>query len=112
MKLHLLGILTIALSLSTAGCGKKSIEEICKDSCKKDEECNALESQTVADCSSSCEEQLKDISGDCEDSVRDLAKCADKASCEELEDGSECFSELLSTVIECPDLFSEEDEQF
>jgi hypothetical protein len=95
--------LTLTLCLSVIGCGKKPIEDVCEDSCKKNEECGTLDG-SIAECTDDCVDGLKEASEDCEDAVRDAGRCMNSASCEKLETGEACLSEVFSLLSECEDL--------
>lgn len=71
-------ILSVTMILVTAACS--SIEA---DFCEKLDECNALNGQSVDECTENSEKALEDLAdskrSDCEDEYQD---CVDKESCE------------------------------
>lgn len=88
---------------------EESMEDVCKDTCKKSDECDELLG-TVAECTDECLDSLQGASEDCEDAVRDVGRCQNGASCSELETGEVCITELFSLITECESLLGLSDE--
>lgn len=100
----------VSLLALVPGCKGKSAEEICTDSCNKQEECELSGGVSKEDCIAQCEEDLEDVGNKCLNALDDFGKCQNKASCDELSSGSACLGEAISALGDCPELLEGSDD--
>jgi hypothetical protein len=92
----------IAFALLAAGCGN-SVSKTCKQFCEKSDECGDLIG-SVEDCREECADELDDVDAECRDAMFDASDCYNDVTCEEYASGTECISETVAIVSECPEI--------